>query len=471
MVGLPFGIGSLSTGTGPGGSSAQNERDRARNTLAEQLNQIESLAIWFFVAVLFFILIYSLAESWRLGRGANVFVFNFGILFGLTVAAAAVGGLLGFLFGIPRSLQGNAVIAPSNSGTPAPGEATETETGKRKATDSMGRAFTGNSNLEEISDWLTKIIVGVSLVQAGSIYTKLFGLAGQFKAVNADSQGADVMFILVLVSALVGGFLFLYLETRTRVMSLLTDTEVALAPAQALEAPTIRTALQTPIGGRGTNATPSSSEDEQLLKIPYGQLKTGAELAAWGSAQARAGNYQAANQALRDAIAKEPGKKDYLVRLADVFDRQGSTQAAQALIAEAEQKEGDNLSLMKRDLVQALYLPLPVSFQKALPIAEKLLARSDGANDPFVRLWTAAAEGQRYTWLSQNNGSEADKQNARARALAESKKVVELAPDPRSSARVLLRNMLEPTQPNAASEDNDLEIFKNDEDFRSVINA
>jgi len=174
---------------------------------------------------------------------------------------------------------------------------------------------------------------------------------------------------------------------------------------------------------------------------------------------------------LRDAIAKEPGKKDYLVRLADVFDRQGSTQAAQALIAEAEQKEGDNLSLMKRDLVQALYLPLPVSFQKALPIAEKLLARSDGANDPFVRLWTAAAEGQRYTWLSQNNGSEADKQNARARALAESKKVVELAPDPRSSARVLLRNMLEPTQPNAASEDNDLEIFKNDEDFRSVINA
>ncbi len=457
MVTLPFGIG-----TGTGGDAAKNERELARAILAGQLRQIERLSIWFFIAVLTFIFIYSATQTGDSGGG-----FIFGVLVGLTVAAAAVGGLLGFLFGIPRSLQGNTVVAAPAIATP-PAGAAPASTSKPAA--QPGRAFAGNSNLEEISDWLTKIIVGVGLVQANTIYGKVAALAAQFEE-STDAAGADVMFVLVLISALVGGFLFLYLETRTRVMSLLTDVEAVIGPSTSVEDPAIKTALQTPIGGRGANVTPASSEDEQLLRVPYGALKTGAELAAWGSAQARAGNFQAANQALRDAIAKEPDKKDYLVRLADVLERQGSTQAAQALIAEAEQKEGDDLALLKRDLVQALYEPAPESFQKALTIAAKLLARPDGANDPFVRLWTAAAEGQRFAWLTQNNGSEADKQNARARALAEVKKTIELSPDPNSSARVLLRNMLDPSQANSVTEDNDLEVFKNDEEFKAVINA
>ncbi|MDP2409079.1 MAG: hypothetical protein Q8M26_02210 [Pseudolabrys sp.] len=458
MVTLPFGIG-----TGAGGDAAKNERDRARDTLRGQLREIERLAIWFFVAVAVVIAFYAFSQT---GKGA---IFILSVLAALTVTAAAVGGLLGFLFGIPRTLQGNVVVNSPAASTPAGATPAATTTGKGSA--QPGRAFAGNSNLEEISDWLTKIIVGVSLVQAGTIYAHVVSLANRFKASVSEAPGADVMFMLVLTAALVGGFLFLYLETRTRVMSLLTDVEAVIGPTPALEEPAIKTALQTPIGGRGTNVTPSSTEDEQLLRVPYGALKTGAELAAWGSAQARAGNFQAANQALRDAIAKEPDKKDYLVRLADVLERQGSTQAAQALIAEAEQKEGDNLALLKRDLVQVLYEPAPESFQKALPIAAKLLARPDGANDPFVRLWTAAAEGQRFAWLAQNNGSEADKQNARARALAEVKKTIELSPDPNSSARVLLRNMLDPSQANSVTEDNDLEVFKNDEEFKTVIHA
>ncbi|MGP1680535.1 MAG: tetratricopeptide repeat protein, partial [Burkholderiales bacterium] len=245
----------------------------------------------------------------------------------------------------------------------------------------------------------------------------------------------------------------------------------AIAPDYALDEPTIRTALQAPIDGGGQTLGPSSSEDAQLLKIPYEALQTGDQLAAWASAQARAGNLQAANQALRAAIAKEPEKKDFLVRLADVLERQGSPDAAKALIIEAQQKGGDDLALLKRDLLKALYLGSPESFQTALPIAQKLLARPDGARDPFVHVWTAAAEGQKYYWLSQNNGAEADKQAARARALAEAKKVVELAPDPKSSTRILLQGMLDPAARGTAAEDNDLESFKNDEDFKRVING
>jgi len=57
--------------------------------------------------------------------------------------AFGVGGLVGFLFGIPRSLAG-----------------IKTEDDK-----SQSGAYRANTNLEEISDWLTKILVGVGLVQ------------------------------------------------------------------------------------------------------------------------------------------------------------------------------------------------------------------------------------------------------------------------------------------------------------------
>jgi hypothetical protein len=66
------------------------------------------------------------------------------------------GGLVGFLFGIPRS-------ASSGQATP---------TGEYQA----------NSNLVEVSDWLTKIIVGVGLVQIGRVVPGLSKLAASMKA-------------------------------------------------------------------------------------------------------------------------------------------------------------------------------------------------------------------------------------------------------------------------------------------------
>lgn len=74
-------------------------------------------------------------------------VAAFGLL--LALASVMVGVLVGFLFGIPRALQ--------NAGT-----------GGAEA--GWGR-YSTNTNLEQISDWLTKILVGVGLVElARAIY-------------------------------------------------------------------------------------------------------------------------------------------------------------------------------------------------------------------------------------------------------------------------------------------------------------
>jgi hypothetical protein len=69
-----------------------------------------------------------------------------------STAAAISGGAIGFLFGVPKSERRPAQSDLSTQGT------------ERQPTD-----YQFNTNLEQISDWLTKIIVGVALTQLGTI--------------------------------------------------------------------------------------------------------------------------------------------------------------------------------------------------------------------------------------------------------------------------------------------------------------
>jgi len=74
---------------------------------------------------------------------------------GALVAGASflIGGLLGFLFGIPKSI--------------------EIQSGKIESITSLDDSkqdfYQENTNLEDISDWLTKIIIGVGLVELTTI--------------------------------------------------------------------------------------------------------------------------------------------------------------------------------------------------------------------------------------------------------------------------------------------------------------
>jgi hypothetical protein len=71
-----------------------------------------------------------------------------------------------------------------------------------------------NSNLEVISDWLTKILVGVGLTEMKSIPSALGRLA-MFVAGGAQSTGHDRAFALfVILYFFFGGFVAGYLETR-----------------------------------------------------------------------------------------------------------------------------------------------------------------------------------------------------------------------------------------------------------------
>lgn len=115
-------------------------------------------------------------------------------VFGTAIAIGSssffVGGIVGFLFGIPRTVQGS---VPSTTVT----------------------QYQGNTNLEQISDWLTKIIVGIGLVQIGHIIPALSELGESIKAPLGGQASSPAFGLGMIITYASLGFFYYYLWSRS----------------------------------------------------------------------------------------------------------------------------------------------------------------------------------------------------------------------------------------------------------------
>jgi hypothetical protein len=163
------------------------------------------------LAIIGCLLIFLYALHFR-GSGDVLRILGVGIL--VAGAALSSGLVLGFIFGVPRvgSPDPVAKTAPEPAGAQPAGSATQTNN------------VTSNSNLVEISDWLTKILVGVGLVELNSIPAKLGKLSyhvglglrpaqcgGSCADLLNSGQAAGLAIILFFFAL---GFLWCYVWTR-----------------------------------------------------------------------------------------------------------------------------------------------------------------------------------------------------------------------------------------------------------------
>ena len=147
------------------------------------------------------------------GTSRYLSIVGTGVL--LAGASAFGGGTLGFLFGIPRTNQ-QREDSQSVEATPP---------GSEKETSGSGIRYSVNTNLEQISDWLTKILVGVTLTQITEIRAGL-GTLTRFAAKGLGPPEQAQVFALALLlyfSAL--GFFFGYLWTRLFLTKALIEAE------------------------------------------------------------------------------------------------------------------------------------------------------------------------------------------------------------------------------------------------------
>jgi hypothetical protein len=130
------------------------------------------------VAMLLYVLTLDAKSRWG--------VFGLLIVFG--AAAVAVGALFGFIFEVPR------VVSQAHAA-----------------------GMLANTNLEQISDWLTKVLVGATLTQLGHIPSAADSLfTGMAHAMGPGSSGKGFAGALVIYGV-TAGFLACYMATRTSV--------------------------------------------------------------------------------------------------------------------------------------------------------------------------------------------------------------------------------------------------------------
>ena len=121
-------------------------------------------------------------------------------LFFIAGGIFTLGSSMGFLFGIPRSASSTDATKPE-----------------------FGKHYIGNDNLLQVSDWLTKIIIGVGLTQLYEIPSVLKRLTHYIVDNTKIANEALLLFVIIYFACI--GFLFGYLWTRLYFIKMLSDSD------------------------------------------------------------------------------------------------------------------------------------------------------------------------------------------------------------------------------------------------------
>ena len=320
----------------------------------------------------------------------------------LAGAAASIGGFGGFLFGIPRTLAPRSKQERENpSDTTA---ALARPTGPEIPSQSV------NTNLEDISDWLTKIIVGVGLVEFQSILNHLKVIAERFQS---SLGGSEVAVLGVIINFSSWGFFAGYLVTRLFLTSAFGD----ILTSEALRQAVIRTTRL--------------EEDNTKLASQNKVLEQAAE----AMNLAATGDYQEADSLFKRALQESEGSAP----------------------------QGFKQILLEGSIFNSLYKPAPEGFEEAILAATKYLETVTDRPSPIILAYQAFAYGQKYQYESQTlKKTDTELRPIRDAAYQAIRQALEQAP----KLKDLIRSVWDPPD---GSEDRDLECFKGFKEFKDLL--
>ncbi len=309
-------------------------------------------------------------------------------------AFGLLGMLLGFLFGVPITDPRKEEITAGAGTVP------------------LERAQVGykiNTSLEQISDWLTKILVGVGLTQLQQIPGKIRQAAQALGSGLPGGEQHTGFVMAVLLYAATSGFLLGYLWTRI------------------VFAPWFR-----------------SADDKLFEKI----IK--AEKAEQVSQEAEVKQLKA-EQVSQEAEVKQL-KAEQVSQEAEV-----RKQEAEQLLESAKE-----LNEVLRNMHDDLYREPPQGFRDAIEKAQGFIRKWEEPTQVMFWIRLAAAYGQQYAWEKSENITSETHLETKQKAFDAIDKALQ-------SNRALAKywmNYLGNKDEKKPADENDLEVFWDDEEFQ-----
>ena len=337
-------------------------------------------------------------------------------------AAALFGGLLGFIFGIPRTT----VVTSSAAGARA------------------------NTNLEQVSDWLTTLLIGATLTQLVNIPQGLWSIAGALASLVPPPAtppaivGHQAVLVSTIVYHFIVGFLGLFLVTRVNFTYIfghdaLSDGSSADASASDLERLSvvggqIRAALasrgeadldraiaEAETAARVVHTADINRDFQTLLARAYGrryQQKLAAKASLEQLADLSGRALAAVTLAIKDADAQSPWRKTLRSHFDGAEPVPPSTEK-DLLGFKDDKRFQDLLGLVATPqavsppppaapiapLVQTLNDALASSTRQTLQAAldEATRAAESARSEPEVQALLARVQGRLYRIVKENN--------------------------------------------------------------------
>lgn len=176
-------------------------------------------ALWIVLALLLIELLLLVAVAlYAIGATSTWRVLAAGAI--LTVGTFAVGALFGLLFGFPHSVQ----------------KPTATEEGKW--------AVQPNKSFDDITDWLTKILVGVGLTQLAGLPSKLQSLGSFLAPMLGGGETSAGLAVTVVICSTVIGFMSSFVFTKLILSEDLVELGAVLAKAEAPRSQEVKAAVR-----------------------------------------------------------------------------------------------------------------------------------------------------------------------------------------------------------------------------------
>jgi len=367
----------------------------------------------------------SSGTNWKQALALNA------IMMMIAGVSAMLGGLLGFLFGIPKTLQ---------------------DSGDERTDAGQGRQLV-NTNLERVSDWLTTLLIGATLTQI----TVLPGLIWEFaEKIVANTGIAAPGFTSVIsgtfVYFLIVGFFSGYLLTRLF---------LTLA-FRAVQDHLNKRAKDIVLGRNAGDPKPNAEQlaaAREIVKKPLGTLTAVSDVKAWAQAQVILGSLSHAADAYKTLLSLAPNDPQVKLDYASVLDKLGNTDAADQMRAAAAElieriNHEQNAKLENSRMLAMLYRP--GEHRNVIAIGEDKL--KSNYNDAETHFLLSVAYAQEYRELIEKEGVAPDDDRAaktRDQVVRHLERAIALNPANRERARMLW----DPNYPKVASED-DFEIFK-----------
>ena len=373
-------------------------------------------------------------------------------------AFTVMGFVLGFLFGVPRA---------------------------QSADDKSKSPLQVNTNLEQISDWLTKLITGAALaslkelptdIKLGAVYISQSLSGCPQGPCPSDSQlastgGAIFCYFLAL------GFLFGYLATRTFFSRLFAASDSTPTVDEAVDnLPSGSTTALSKAALNLDQPPPTLNSDAAaaasvLQALPVSADASPDSLLAQAKAKLMSGKWDESIQAYKAAIERKPADAATLLDYSYALNRTGhnplEVQSQLDTALDLVRAGGDKD--LKRRVYEgatyiALYAPAPEGYERAIRLGVEYT--KDSSNHPsgavFVNL--ACGYGQKVRWLAANQPAQ-DPKPFRDAALEAARGAINLGTQWKQN----LHDLMLPSDVQAARGENDLQVFANDPDFRTLL--